>query len=84
MNDFGIIFLSILFEALPFVLIGTIASAMIELFVSEQWVRNHLPKKEKNGLLILSPGEWGYSFRFVSVRSFLLCVDWLKKGFRLE
>ncbi len=46
MNDFGIIFLSILFEALPFVLIGTIASAMIELFVSEQWVRNHLPKKE--------------------------------------
>lgn len=46
MNDFGIIFLSILFEALPFVLIGTIASAMIELFVSEQWVQNHLPKKE--------------------------------------
>lgn len=46
MNDFGIIFLSILFEALPFVLIGTIASAMIELFVSERWVRNHLPKKE--------------------------------------
>ena len=46
MNDFGIIFLSILFEALPFVLIGTVASALIELFVSEQWVRSHLPKNE--------------------------------------
>lgn len=46
MNDFGIIFLSILLEALPFVLIGTIASALIELFVSEQWVQSHLPKKE--------------------------------------
>lgn len=45
MQQFAIIFLSILLEALPFVLIGTIISSLIEIFVSKEWLANHLPKK---------------------------------------
>lgn len=45
MQQFAIIFLSILLEALPFVLIGTIVSSLIEIFVSREWLANHLPKR---------------------------------------
>ncbi len=45
MQQFAIIFLSILLEALPFVLIGTILSSLIEIFVSREWLTDHLPRK---------------------------------------
>lgn len=45
MQQFAIIFLSILLEALPFVLVGTIISSLIEIFVSREWLATHLPKK---------------------------------------
>ena len=52
MQQFAIIFLSILLEALPFVLIGTIVSSLIEIFVSREWLTEHLPKKSWFAFLV--------------------------------
>lgn len=52
MQQFAIIFLSILLEALPFVLIGTIISSLIEIFVTQEWLANHLPKKSLIAYLV--------------------------------
>lgn len=52
MQQFAITFLSILLEALPFVLIGTIISSLIEIFVSQEWISNHLPKKSIIAFLV--------------------------------
>ncbi|RRD92669.1 permease [Clostridiales bacterium COT073_COT-073] len=52
MQQFAIIFLSILLEALPFVLIGTIISSLIEIFISREWLANHLPQKSILAFLI--------------------------------
>ena len=60
MQQFAIIFLSILLEALPFVLIGTIVSSLIEIFVSREWLTEHLPKK--SGFAFLAAGLVGIIF----------------------
>ena len=52
MQQFAIIFLSILLEALPFVLIGTIVSSLIEIFVSREWLAEHLPKRSWFAFLV--------------------------------
>lgn len=49
--NFRMIFLSIIIEALPFILVGVIISALIENFVSEDFIRRILPKNKLLGLL---------------------------------
>jgi uncharacterized membrane protein YraQ (UPF0718 family) len=44
-NEFKVIFLSIVIEAVPFLVIGSIIASTIELFVSEETIRKILPKK---------------------------------------
>ncbi|KIQ94853.1 putative permease [Anoxybacillus thermarum] len=41
----GTIFLSILLEAIPFILLGVFASSLIQTFVSEQMVQKWIPKR---------------------------------------
>ncbi len=43
-NEFKVIFLSIVIEAFPFILIGSIVATYIELFVDEDSVKKFLPK----------------------------------------
>lgn len=43
-NSVFVVFLSIFLEALPFLLIGVLASAFIQLFVSEEMVQRCIPK----------------------------------------
>ncbi len=50
-SDLIIIFLSILIEALPFVLIGVAISAVIHLYLSEDLVKRLLPRNRLLGLL---------------------------------
>ncbi|MFC4322227.1 permease [Litchfieldia salsa] len=38
------IFLSIVLEAIPFILLGVFVSALIQTFVSEQWLQKYIPK----------------------------------------
>jgi uncharacterized membrane protein YraQ (UPF0718 family) len=51
-RTFSIIFLSILFEALPFMLIGSFAGGLIEEFVSREKVIEILPEKSKRAVFM--------------------------------
>lgn len=44
-NDFITIFLSIIIEALPFILIGVLASSFIHIFLSEENIQRFLPRR---------------------------------------
>lgn len=51
LNDFTIIFLSIFLEALPFIFLGLILSAIIQVFVSENTIKKIIPDNLFLGLL---------------------------------
>lgn len=53
-NDFSTIFLSIIFEGIPFILIGALASSIIQIFVSEGTIAKLIPKNKFVGVLIAS------------------------------
>jgi uncharacterized membrane protein YraQ (UPF0718 family) len=53
-NDFSTIFLSIIFEGIPFILIGALASSVIQIFVSEEAIAKIIPKNKFVGVLIAS------------------------------
>jgi hypothetical protein len=44
LEGFSVIFLSILLEAMPFVMIGAIASSLIELYITPEWLAARIPK----------------------------------------
>ncbi len=46
------IFLSIVLEAIPFILLGVFVSALIQTFVSEEWIQRYIPK---NAIAALIP-----------------------------
>ncbi|MFZ7102847.1 MAG: permease [Peptococcaceae bacterium] len=48
---FTIVFLSIILEALPFIMIGTFISAIIQIFVSEETIAGIIPRSRFTGLL---------------------------------
>ena len=53
-ESFTTIFLSIILEAIPFVMIGAFISSIIQLFVSEQTIARIIPKNRFVGLLTAS------------------------------
>ena len=53
------VFLSIIIEALPFVLLGSILSGFIEVFVTPEKVQNFLPKNKGPGYPLWNP-DWFY------------------------
>nr|MBK5235946.1 permease [Clostridium sp.] len=53
-NDFATIFLSIIFEGIPFILIGALTSSIIQIFVSEDAIAKIIPKNKFVGVLIAS------------------------------
>jgi uncharacterized membrane protein YraQ (UPF0718 family) len=50
-QSFKTIFLSIILEAFPFVLLGVLVSALLQIFVSEQTIRRLIPKNPILGIL---------------------------------
>ena len=52
MKSFLIVFMSIIFEAMPFVLIGAFVSSIIHVFVSERFIENILPKQRWMGYIV--------------------------------
>ena len=72
------IFLSILIEALPFVLIGVFASAIIEVLVSEDTITRILPRKTVPG--IFTAGLIGLIFPICECGSVLIVRRLVKKG----
>ncbi|MGH4118402.1 permease [Clostridium sp.] len=53
-NDFATIFLSIILEGIPFILIGALASSIIQIFVSEETITRIIPKNKFLGVFIAS------------------------------
>ncbi|OOV50636.1 hypothetical protein B1A67_13200, partial [Clostridium botulinum D/C] len=53
-KNFCTIFTSILLEAIPFILIGSFISSLIQVFVSEEFVTRIIPKNKFLGLLLAS------------------------------
>ncbi|MCJ7690196.1 MAG: permease, partial [Clostridiaceae bacterium] len=53
-NDFATIFLSIIIEGIPFILIGALASSIIQMFVSEETIARIIPKNKFLGVFIAS------------------------------
>ncbi len=51
LEGFTIIFMSIVLEAIPFVLLGAIVSSLIQLFVSEKTIQKFLPKNKIKALI---------------------------------
>ncbi|MBB6216780.1 hypothetical protein HNQ80_002884 [Anaerosolibacter carboniphilus] len=54
LEGFTTVFLSIILEAIPFVMIGAFVSSMIQMFVSEQTIAKVIPKNRFLGLLAAS------------------------------
>jgi uncharacterized membrane protein YraQ (UPF0718 family) len=50
-SSMATIFLSIVLEALPFILIGSLAASLIQIFISEEWIARVIPKNRLLGLL---------------------------------
>jgi uncharacterized protein len=53
-QNFSVIFISIILEALPFVMIGVLISALIQVLVSENTIARLMPKNKFLGILIAS------------------------------
>ncbi len=53
-ENFATIFLSIILEALPFIIIGSIISSLIQVFISEETIAKIVPKNKIIGLFIAS------------------------------
>ncbi|CVK18269.1 permease [Sporomusa sphaeroides] len=51
MQDFNTIFLSIVIEALPLVLLGVFVSSFIHSFVPPEWIQRALPKQRLTGIV---------------------------------
>lgn len=53
-QNFSVIFISIVLEALPFVMLGTFISSIIQIYISENLIARILPKNKFAGLLAAS------------------------------
>ncbi|MFD0679064.1 MULTISPECIES: permease [unclassified Paenibacillus] len=51
LQNFKTLFLSIILEAFPFILLGVLVSALLQMFVSEQTIRRLVPKNPLLGIL---------------------------------
>lgn len=51
LGNFKTLFLSIILEAIPFVLLGVLVSSLLQVFVSEQTIRRFIPKNPILGVL---------------------------------
>lgn len=54
LNDVTVLFLGILLEALPFVLLGSVIASAISLFVSDSLLYHIIPKNRLGGLIAAS------------------------------
>jgi uncharacterized membrane protein YraQ (UPF0718 family) len=78
MKPFLIVFISIILEAMPFVLLGALVSACIQLFVSEELIERILPKKKWKGFI--AAGLMGIIFPVCECAIIPITRRLIKKG----
>jgi hypothetical protein len=81
-NDFARTFLSILFEGAPFLLLGSLISGFVDVFVSSERMAKLLPKN--NAVSILICGWLGMLFPMCECGSVVIIRRFIKKGLPLS
>lgn len=51
-QSFKMMFISIILEAVPFILLGVLVSSFMQIFISEKWIRRIIPQNPLIGILI--------------------------------
>ncbi|MGL6173291.1 MAG: permease [Cellulosilyticaceae bacterium] len=78
MEGFLLIFLSIVLEAIPFVMIGALISSLIHLFISEETITRIMPKNKFLGLI--AAGIMGFVFPVCECAIVPIVKRLIKKG----
>ena len=78
MQGFSLILWSVLLEALPFVMLGTIISSLIQVFVTEEMILKVLPKN--NGLRLIFSALLGLVFPVCECAIIPITRGLMKKG----
>jgi len=81
-NDFAFSFLSVLFEGVPFLLLGSIISGLVDVFVSSERMQKLMPKN--NTAAIGISGLLGLIFPMCECGSVIVIRRFIKKGLPLS
>ena len=81
-NDFALSFLSILLEGVPFVLLGSIISGVVDVFVSSERMSRLLPRNGTASILLA--GLLGLIFPMCECGSVIVIRRFIKKGLPLS
>jgi hypothetical protein len=82
LTDFAHTFLSILFEGIPFLLLGALISGFVDVFVSSERIAQLLPKNETISILVC--GWLGLIFPMCECGSVVVIRRFIKKGLPLS
>ncbi len=81
-NDFAFSFLSVLFEGVPFLLLGSIISGLVDVFVSSERIQRMMPKNSAAAIGI--SGLLGLIFPMCECGSVIVIRRFIKKGLPLS
>ena len=82
LNDFAYSFLSVLFEGVPFLLLGSIISGVVDVFVSTERMQKLMPKNGAAAICI--SGLLGLIFPMCECGSVIVIRRFLRKGLPLS
>ena len=82
LNDFSYSFLSVLFEGLPFLLLGSIISGVVDVFVSTERMQRLMPKNTATAIVV--SGLLGLIFPMCECGSVIVIRRFIKKGLPLS
>lgn len=78
LNNFYLIFTSIVLEGFPFIIIGSLISSFIQLFISEEKIIRYIPKNKIKGLIFSS--LLGLVFPLCDCATIPVAKNLIKKG----
>ena len=81
-SDFAFSFLSVLFEGVPFLLLGSIISGVVDVFVSSERMQRLMPKNSAAAIAI--SGVLGLIFPMCECGSVIVIRRFIKKGLPLS
>ncbi len=81
-HDFAFAFLSVLFEGIPFLLLGSLISGVVDVFVSSERVEKMLPRNPIAAVLL--SGVLGLIFPMCECGSVVVVRRFIKKGLPLS
>jgi uncharacterized protein len=81
-NDFAVSFLGILFEGIPFLLLGSLISGFVDVFISSERIAGFLPKNESASIAL--SGLLGMVFPMCECGSVVVIRRFIKKGLPLS